>query len=188
MSGNIPNGSSSVTKKRHPSEFILIFLLFLSVVGIALTDFSPNKGFWFWMAMAPVFCIASIIIEWSRMARQGENRGRLIWTQVFHWFGYLVTIYLVFLLSSTDTGRLNNVDVGMVALLILSFATFCAGITASWRISVVGVFLGIAVVAIALFEEYIWVVLIPLALIIIGAFLLRHRKSKRTQGGSSRGK
>jgi hypothetical protein len=76
----------------------------------------------------------------------------------------------------------------MVALLILSFATFCAGITASWRISVVGVFLGIAVVAIALFDEYIWVVLIPLALIIIGTFLLRHRKSKRTQGGSGRGK
>ena len=102
--------------------------------------------------------------------------------QIIHWFGYLVTVYLVFVLSSTDTGRLNNVDVGLVALLILSFATFCAGITASWRISVVGVFLGIAVVAIALFEEYIWVVLIPLALIIIGAFLFRHRKSKERRG------
>ncbi|EFK11732.1 conserved hypothetical protein [delta proteobacterium NaphS2] len=182
MSGNIPDGSSSVTKKRHTSEFVLILLLLLSVVGIALTDFSPTKGFWFWMAMAPVVCAATIAIDWSRMTRQGENRGRLIWTQIFHWFGYVVTIYLVFILSAKATNRLNNVDVGLVALLILSFATFSAGITASWRISVVGVFLGIAVVAIALFEEYIWVVLIPLALIIIGAFLLRHRKSKRARG------
>lgn len=189
MSGNIQNGSGGQSKKkRHSSEFILVLLLVLSVVGIALTDFSPVKGFWFWMAMAPVFCIASIVIEWTRMGRKGENRGRLIWTQVFHWLGYLVTIYLVFLLSATDTGRLNNVDVGLVALLILALATFCAGIAASWRMCVVGVFLGIAVVAIALFEEYIWVVLIPLALIIMGAFFFRHRKSKRTEGGLSSGK
>jgi len=181
MSGNLQNGPS-VPKKRHISEFILILLLLLSVVGIALTDFSPTKGFWYWMVMGPVFCIATIAIEWSRLNSQGESKGRLIWTQVFHWFGYLATIYLVFLLSAQDTGRLNNVDVGLVALLILAFATFVAGTTAGWRISVVGVFLGIAVVAIALLEEYIWALLIPLALIIIGAFLFRRRKSKKAQG------
>ncbi|MBW2709673.1 MAG: hypothetical protein JRD04_10460 [Deltaproteobacteria bacterium] len=179
MSGNFHNGAGSVPRKRHISEFILILLLLLSVVGIALTDFSPTKGFWYWMAMAPVFCIATIAIEWSRMNRQGESKGRLVWTQAFHWFGYLVIIYMVFLLSSTETGRLNNVDVGLVALLILAFTTFSAGITASWRISIVGIFLGIAVVAIALLEEYLWVILIPLALIVIGAFLFRRRKSKQ---------
>jgi len=181
MFGNSHKGSSSVPKKRHTSEFILILLLLLSVVGIALTDFSPTKGFWYWMAMGPVFCVATIAIEWSRMNRQGESKGRLVWTQVFHWFGYLVIVYLVFLLSGKDTGRLNNVDVGLVALLILAFATFSAGITASWRISIVGVFLGIAVVAIALLEEYIWALLIPLALIIIGVFLFRRRKSKQAR-------
>jgi CDP-diglyceride synthetase len=182
MSGNLQNGPSSVPKKRHTSELILILLLLLSVVGIALTDFSPTKGFWYWMAMGPLFCGAAITIEWSRMNRQGESKGRLVWTQIFHWFGYLITIYMVFILSAQDTGRLNNVDVGLVALLILAFATFTAGITASWRISVVGVFLGIAVVAIALLEEYIWALLIPLALIIIGAFLFRRRKSKKARG------
>jgi len=182
MSGNAHNGSSSVPKKRHTSEFILVLLLLLSVVGIALTDFSPTKGFWYWMAMGPLFCGAAIAIEWSRMNRQGESKGKLVWTQIFHWFGYLITIYLVFILSAPGTGRLNNVDVGLVALLILAFATFSSGITASWRISIVGVFLGIALVAIALLEEYIWVILIPLALIIIGAFLFRHRKSKQARG------
>ena len=183
MFGNPHKGSSSIPKKRHTSEFILILLLLLSVVGIALTDYSPIKGFWFWMAMAPVFCIATIAIEWPNMNRRGENKGRLVWTQVFHWLAYLLAIYLVFLLSATDTGRLNNVDVGLVALLILAFATLSAGITASWRISLVGIFLGIAVVAIALIEEYLWALLIPLALIIIGAFIFRRRKSKQTPEG-----
>jgi CDP-diglyceride synthetase len=183
MSGNIESGPSTVPKKRPISEIILILLLLLSVVGIALTDFSPIKGFWYWMAMGPFFCGATITIEWSRMNRQGENKGRLIWTQIFHWLGYLATVYLIFLLSGKDTGRLNNVDVGLVALMILAFATFSAGVTASWRISVVGVFLGIAVVAIALVEEYIWALLIPLALIIIGAFLFRRRKAKKNRRG-----
>lgn len=188
MSGHTHTGYSSDTKKRHTPEIVLILLLLLSVIGIALTDFSPTKGFWFWMAMAPVFCIAAVALEWTRTGRQGENRGRLIWTQILHWLAYLVTIYLVFLLSANETGRLNNVDVGLVALLILAFATFSAGITANWRICVVGVFLGIAVVAIALFEEYIWLVLIPLALIIIIVFFFRRRKSKRVKGGQIRGK
>ena len=183
MFGNPNNRSSSIPKKRHTSEFILILLLLLSVVGIALTDYSPTKGFWYWMAMAPVFCIATIAIEWPNLNRRGEGKSRLVWTQVFHWLAYLLVIYLVFLLSATDTGRLNNVDVGLVALLILAFATLSAGITASWRISLVGVFLGIAVVAITLVEEYIWALLIPLALIIIGAFLFRRRKSKQAQRG-----
>ena len=182
MSGNFHNESNSVPKKRHTSEFILVLLLLLSIVGIALTDFSPTKGFWYWVAMAPVFCGAGIALEWPLMNRRGESKGKLVWTQIFHWFGYLVTIYLVFLLSATDTGRLNNVDVGLVSLLIFAFATFCSGITANWRVSVVGVFLGISVVAMALVEEYVWALLIPLALIIIGAFLWRRRKSKRAQG------
>ncbi len=181
MPQNNQGGTSSVPKKRHTSEFILILLLLLSVVGIALTDFSPLKGFWYWMVMGPLFCGAAIAIEWSHPKRQGENKGRMIWTQIFHWFGYLIAIYLVFILGGTDTGRLDNVTMGLVALLILSFATFSSGITAGWRISAVGVFLGVAVFAMALLEEYIWALLIPLALITIGAFLFRHRKSKKTR-------
>ncbi len=182
MSVNLHDKFSKFPKKRHLSEFILVLLLFLSVVGIALTDFNPTKGFWYWMAMAPVFCGAGIALEWPRMTLRGESKGKLIKTQILHWFGYVVTIYLVFLLSSTETGRLNNVDVGLVALLVLAFAAFCAGVTANWRISVVGVFLGIAVVATALLEEYLWALLIPLALLIIGVFFWRHRKSKTVKG------
>lgn len=72
MSGNSYNGTRNVPKKRPTSEIILILLL-LSVVGIALTDLSPTKGYWYWMAIGPVFCGATILIEWSRMNRQREQ-------------------------------------------------------------------------------------------------------------------
>lgn len=181
MSGKDRNLTDTAPKKRYRPEYILVFLVLLSVAGIALTDVTPSKGFWYWMAMAPVFCGAIIAINWSRIDRRGESKGRLIWTQVFRWFGYLATIYVVFILSATDTGLLNNVDAGLIALLILAFATFSAGIGANWQISAVGVFLGIAVVIVALVEEYIWALLIPLALVVIAVVLFRRWRSRKAQ-------
>ncbi len=175
MSPNPHHTTSNVSRKRHPAEFILIVLLLLSGVGIALTDFTPAKGFWYWVAMTPVFCAASIAIEWSRLSQRGVSKATFIRHQIIHWFGYLVAVHLVFLLNYT--GRLNNADAGLVALLVLALATFCAGISSNWRIAIVGVFLGTAVIVTALIEEYVWVLLIPLFLLIIGAFLWRRRKS-----------
>ncbi|MBW1782528.1 MAG: hypothetical protein JRL30_17515 [Deltaproteobacteria bacterium] len=173
-----PTGSFST--KRHPSELILIILLLLSAVGIALTDFAPAKGFWYWVSMAPVFCAASIAIEWSRLGQRGESKTAFVRHQIIHWLGYLVAVHLVFLLNYT--GRLNNADAGLVALLVLALATFCAGIFSNWRITIVGVFLGTAVIVTALIEEYIWVLLIPLLFLIIGAFFWRYRKTRSTKG------
>lgn len=177
MSSHYHDEASNSPRKRHTTEIIIILLVLLSVVGIALTDISPNKGFWFWMAMGPVFCGAGIAVQWPRLTRRNESKTPLIRNQILHWFGYLLAVYLIFILSGVETGRLNNVDVGLVALLILAFAAFTAGITANWRISIVGVFLGIAVCAITWLEEYIWAILVPLALIIIGFFIFRSRKS-----------
>jgi len=174
------HSTKSASKKRHLTEFIFIILLLLSAVGIALTDFSPVKGFWYWMAMSPIFCAATIAMVWSGLSRMGVSKTTFIRHQIFHWLGYLVAVHLVFLLHYT--GRLNNADAGLVTLLLLALATFCAGVSSNWRVTIVGVFLGVAVIATALIEEYIWVLLIPLVILIIAAFLWRGRKTKQPQG------
>ena len=180
MSTTPHHNTGSLSTKRHPAELIFIILLFLSAVGIALTDFSPAKGFWYWVAMAPVFCAATIGIEWSRLTQRGVSKTTFIRHQILYWLGYLVGVHLVFLLHYT--GRLNNADAGLVALLLLALATFCAGVSSNWRIVSIGIFLGIAVIVTALIEEYIWVLLIPIVILIVGAFFYRHRKKKQPQG------
>ena len=182
MSKNPHHSTGRSSTKRYPAEFIFIILLLLSAVGIALTDFSPIKGFWYWMAMSPVFCAATIAIVWSSLSQRGMSKTTFIRHQTLHWLGYLVAVHLVFLLHYT--GRLNNADAGLVALLLLALATFCAGVSANWRITIVGVFLGIAVIATALIEEYIWVLLIPLVILIVFAFFYWRRKgsAKQPQG------
>jgi len=186
MSKSSQNGSSVTTtsspkreklsRKVHVDETVLLGLFFLSGVGIALTDFAPSKGFWYWVAMAPLFWGGSTLIEWSRVKQRGEGRFKIIRRQIIHWVGFLVAVHLVFLLNYT--GRMNSADAGLVALLVLALSTFLAGIYSDWRITFVGIFLGSAVAGAALVEEYIWLALIPVVVILVGAIVWWRYRTK----------
>jgi hypothetical protein len=154
---------------------ILLVLLTLSAVGIGITDFAPAKALWYWIAMAPVFGGVCVYLEWTRNTnRQGTAPFLIVRTQVIHWIGFLISVYLVFLLHST--GRLNDADAGLVALLTLAMATFFAGLHSDWRISLVGIVLGSAVAGAALVEEFFWMLLIPLVVAAaVGVTWWRHR-------------
>ena len=160
----------------HLDEIVLLGLLLLSGAGIALTDFAPSKGFWYWVAMAPLFWGGSIFMEWSRVKQRGENRFKIIRRQIIHWVGYLVAVHLVFLLNYT--GRMNSADAGLVALLVLAVSTFFAGVYSDWRIIFVSIFLGSAVAGAALVEEFIWLALIPVVVIIVAAIVWWHYRKK----------
>ena len=166
--------------KLRIDEIVVIVLLLFSGVGIALTDFDPSKGYWYWVAMAPLFWGGCVYMEWSRVEGRGETRLRMIRRQTIHWIGFLAGIHLAFLLSYT--GRINNADFGLVALLVLALSAFFAGIYCDWRISLVGVFLGIAVSGVALIEEYIWLILILLAAVVVAAMVWwSYRKAARSK-------
>ena len=165
-----------LSRKIHLDETVLLGLLLLSGVGIALTDFAPSKGFWYWVAMAPLFWGGSIFMEWSHVKKRGESKFKIIQRQIIHWVGYLVAVHLVFLLNYT--GRMNSADAGLVALLVLALATFFAGIYSDWRLTFVGFFLGSAVAGAALVEEFIWLALIPVVVILLGAFVWWRYRTK----------
>jgi hypothetical protein len=37
-------------------EIIFVALTGLSLIGVGITDFSPAHSYWYWFAMAPIFC------------------------------------------------------------------------------------------------------------------------------------
>ncbi len=157
-------------------EIVLIFLLLVSGIGVALTDFNPLKGFWYWVAMGPLFWAGSVFMEWPRVKEAGAGKMKMIWAQVVHWAGFLSAIYLVFLLH--QTGRLNSADFGLVALLVLALSTFLAGVHGNWRICLVGLFLGMATAGAALMEEYLWLILVLAAIVFILLAVLLRRKGR----------
>ncbi len=97
--------------------------------------------------------------------------------QLLHWVALAAVVCLVFLLEYT--GRMSSEDAGLVMLLALALTTFLAGVHFDWRYCVVGALLAAAVAAVALLQEFLWVIVI--AAVAVAAFLVY--RSRR--GGSA---
>lgn len=166
----------SMAKSVRQEEAILITLIVLATVGIAITNFRPFESFYFWVAMVPVFGLTSLYIGWSKARNRGEGISRIIWVQLLHWLGLLASIGLVYLLYST-TGSVDNNQLALLTLTCLALATFLAGVHFEWRFMVVGVILGAAVAGTAFIEHVIWMVVIPIAAIVILAIFWWKRKT-----------
>jgi len=153
-------------------EIILSVLILLSIIGIGITDFSPEDSHRYWFAMVPVFAGACLILEWSRARGKGQKWTTIVRTQLLLWLGLLLAVRLTYLLL--QTGRLDNENTGLVILLLLALTTFFAGIHLGWRLFIVGIFLGVALIGAAYLEEFVWMFLI-LAIVVVAIFLLLKR-------------
>jgi hypothetical protein len=153
-------------------EIVIFVLIALSIIGIAITDFSPAESYKYWVAMVPVFCGACLILEWSRARGKGFKWTSILRTQLLLWAGLLVAVRLVF--EMLHKGRLDNENTGLVILLLLALSVFLAGIHLGWRLCLVGGFLGAALVAATYLEEYVWILLIIGLVVLAIVFLLKH--------------
>jgi hypothetical protein len=160
-------------------EIILIVLILLSMIGIGITDFSPADSRLYWLAMVPVFAAACLILEWSRARGKGQKWTTIVRTQLLIWFGLLLAVLLVYLLL--HTGRLDNENTGLIILLLLALTTFFAGIHLGWRLFIVGIFLGVALIGATYLEEFVWMFLI-IALVVVAIFLLLKRYAGTKMG------
>ena len=149
-------------------EIILSVLLLLSIIGIGITDYSPAESHRYWFAMVPVFAGACLILEWSRARGKGQKWTTIVGTQLMLWLGLLLAVRLVYLLL--HTGRLDNENTGLIILLLLALTTFFAGIHLGWRLIIVGIFLGVALIGATYLKEFVWIFLI-IAIGVVAIFL-----------------
>ena len=151
----------------HLIEKILLALLIgLSIGGVAVADYSAENGLKYWLAVVPVFALASVFVSWKGARAQGLSVVRIIGRQLFHWAPLALAIYLVFFLE--QAGRLNREDAGLVSLLLLTVSTLLAGVHFDWRLFVVGVLLGITTACVSIVEEFVWWILIVAAIVAAG--------------------
>jgi hypothetical protein len=165
------------TLKRYlgPDGIIMILLVLLAIVGIGITDFSPLTSHWYWLAMVVVTGIACLVMEWSRARKKGLSATTLIKKEVFIWLGVLVAVNLVYFLF--HSGRLDSENTGLVILLILALATFLAGLRQDWRLCLLGVLLGGALILATYLEEFLWIVLMVVLAAAAGIYFIARFKS-----------
>ena len=176
--GSLPKESGiSNTLKRYlgPDGVIMVLLVLLAIVGIGITDFSPLLSHWYWLAMVVVTGIACIVMEWSRARKKGFSATSLVKKEVLIWLSVLVAVNLVYFLF--HSGRLDSENTGLVILLILALATFLAGLRQDWRLCLLGVFLGGALILATYLEEFLWIVLMVVLAAAAGVYFMARFKS-----------
>jgi len=132
-------------------EWPYLLMIVLSMGGVAYTTIFPQSSHPFWQILAPVFGIICIATQWPKVYPKGKH-WRLIGTQVLHWGMFGLSMQLLFLPDVQRT--MESFAVGLVVLYLLAMSTFLVGVYyMSWRLCVVGLFLGLAIPAIALFNE-----------------------------------
>ena len=137
--GNLPKETgirNTLKQYLGPEGIIMILLVLLAIVGIGITDFSPQLSHWYWLAMVVITGIACIVMEWSRARKKGLSATTIVKKEVFIWLGVLVAVNLVYFLF--HSGRLDSENTGLVILLILALATFLAGLRLDWRLCLLG--------------------------------------------------
>ena len=71
-------------------------MLGLAVGGIVLTSFRGVSTHYYWMALAPIYGLISIISGWPKLDT-GPERMKLVVTQALHWLAFLGAMWLMFL-------------------------------------------------------------------------------------------
>ncbi len=153
------NPVSGDTKSDKPHSFLanLLFrefpyglVMLLTLAGVAYTSFSKQ----------PIIVAACILTGWHS-ANGRDERVRLIWTQVLHWFAFLVAMNIILLPSVQN--MLNSNATGLAILLLLALGTFVAGVhIVAWQFCFLGLMMAICVPAIAWLEESTLIILLGL--------------------------
>ena len=155
-------------------EIVLVLLVVLSGVGVVVNDYASREtAFRIWLWLTPLFGVVSTVAAWSRAQRRGEPVGAIVPTQVVHWLGVVGAVLLIYVLQSY--GRMASEAAGSAVLVVLALATFLAGVYSDWRLSVLGIVLGVTVVGFA-YVERVALVVVPVLLIALVGLVVYMRR------------
>jgi hypothetical protein len=160
---------STPTTRGHVGWAMVAVLVLLAAIGVGVTNFSPQYGYHYWLAMVPVFAFVNLLTSWTRVSAGGGNVGSILLAQGLHWAGALAAIYVIFLLF--DMNWLSDQEAGVMALLVLALSAFLAGVHTDWYFCVVGLALGGIVVSAVLVQELVWMLAVPLGVAAIAGAL-----------------
>jgi hypothetical protein len=133
------------------NDWPYVLMLLLAMGGVAWATFTDHPAVAYWVFLVPVFGVICIAAGWPHSVGR-EDRLRLVYSQALHWGAVLAAMYLIELPDVRAV--VNDNASGLALLVLLALGTFVAGLgTRAWRISAVGVFLGISVPGIAWLDQ-----------------------------------
>lgn len=171
---------SRLRRGAKKAEYIFIGLMVMSLLGLAITQAQPIWGFWYWLAMVPLFGGLYVFLRWPHLSREGGHRRKFLAAQALHWGAAAGAIVIVFVMQQRAT--FPPEEAALISLLVLALTSFSAGVQGGWRFAAVGVLLGLLVLGAGYFERNLWLLVLVGAVLTIAIFF--GARAIRRRGGA----
>ena len=149
----------TLSSKKMKYEYLPLALLVLILAFVAGSELFPEyrKQAWtfLFITFAVISCISSYFLNQNTSAKK----------HVLLWLGSIAALMTVFVFEYA--GIINQNQMAMFILVLLGFATFSSGLYGSLSESCIGLLLLAYAVIMAMVEEYLWVLWLVIALIVI---------------------
>ena len=172
--------------KKHPFKarlFVGILMLVFAFLGVIVTDIWRDGSWNYWRVMSPVFAALSLWLSWYMRKRGKELSSATIWHEIAQWAGLIGAVYLVS--GFVHIGLVSRFEASLQVLVMLALTVFVNGIYTEHSFIVIGLLLGLLAGVIALVNQYLFAILIPVAIVGIAALFWMFHRSRKKEGAES---
>ena len=156
-------------------RFIVGIVMFgMAFLGVVLTVLKESWSWTYWKILACTF--SAIGLGLSSYLKQFRLKTAVVsaWHEIFHWLGLILSIAT--LSRMVTLGILSPFAASLQALLLISLATFLAGIYIEKSFLFVGVFMGCFALLLSYISLYSFLLFIPISIAFVLAFYWFIRK------------
>lgn len=159
-----------------------LVMLILGFIGVIVTDLIKDGAWTYWQFLCAVYAVMSLVLSWHVKRKGWKTTVLTIWHELAHWAGLIGAIFVVSYF--VGIGLVSRFIASLLTLLLLSLATYLAGIYIETTLIFVGAILGIFALGIAFTAVYLYSILLPLtivAAVILVVFIKKMHQSRDKQ-------
>ena len=174
--------SEKIEEISHPwkARFIVgLIMVLLGFFGLVFTNIEQTGAWYYWRGLCVINGILCIWLNWDTRRKKKIITFPFLWREILHWLGLFLAVYFVSKL--VDIGILSRFLASLQVVSLLALATYLSGVYSDPFLMVIGVVLGVFAACAALFEQYLYSIMLPLTFVAVGIiFVIVKIKEKRT--------
>ena len=144
---------------------LVVLMLVIAMVGLAIAQAYANAGWVVWMVVVVIYALIGMWLSWKHAPAAHKPRFAQLRAHIYHWFGLLVMIKVLFILEQLE--YVKGTTVSDMALMMLALTCYLAGIHLEPIMVVVGIFLAVMAFVAAYFNQYILIIMVPAGVVAV---------------------
>jgi len=141
-------------------------MLLLGFIGVILTDMFKDGAWVYWQYVVCIFALLSLGYNLYSKGREGRSKLYTFWHELVHWIGLFLCIVVISFM--VKIGIISRFLASLEILLLLALTTYLIGVYFDKVFMGIGIALGGFAATIALFEQFLYLIIIPLLIVALG--------------------